>query len=144
VFAEPIRRPLINSTTWQYKQYDAYRSRALRAPYCDKTVFGRGWDVRRSSLKGCDGSKAHSVSPAMVESAVQVVERWIMARLRHHRFASVQSVDDDGSFRNGQIPGGSNDWIGRTPVSLCESTNGRCTLKAAVEVPLGRRAAVGR
>jgi transposase len=29
-----------------------------------------------------------------VEVAVQVVERWIMARLRHHRFASVQSVDD--------------------------------------------------
>jgi transposase len=29
-----------------------------------------------------------------VEVAVQVVERWIMARLRHYRFASVQSVDD--------------------------------------------------
>lgn len=31
---------------------------------------------------------------AKVESAVQVVERWIMARLRHHEFGSVQSVDD--------------------------------------------------
>jgi hypothetical protein len=29
-----------------------------------------------------------------VEVAVQVVERWIMARLRHHRFASVHSVNE--------------------------------------------------
>ncbi len=29
-----------------------------------------------------------------VEVAVQVVERWIMARLRHRQFESVQSVDD--------------------------------------------------
>jgi hypothetical protein len=33
---------------------------------------------------------------------------------------------------------------GRTPVSLCESTSGRCTLKADVDVALGRRAAMGR
>src|ERR1700675_4936139 len=32
---------------------------------------------------------------------------------------------------------------GRTPVSLCESTSGRCTLKADVDVALGRRAAMG-
>jgi len=34
--------------------------------------------------------------------------------------------------------------IGRTPVSLCDSTNGRCSLKAAVDVALGRRAVMGR
>ena len=31
---------------------------------------------------------------AKVESAVQVVERWIMARLRHHKFETVDEVDD--------------------------------------------------
>lgn len=31
---------------------------------------------------------------AKVESAVQVVERWILARLRHHRFETVHEVDD--------------------------------------------------
>lgn len=39
---------------------------------------------------------ARTYSPqdkAKVESAVQVVERWIMARLRHHQFATVHEVD---------------------------------------------------
>lgn len=31
---------------------------------------------------------------AKVESAVQLVERWILARLRHHRFETVHEVDD--------------------------------------------------
>jgi transposase len=31
---------------------------------------------------------------AKVESAVQIVERWILARLRHHRFETVHEVDD--------------------------------------------------
>lgn len=34
-----------------------------------------------------------AIAQTKVEVAVQVVERWVMARLRHHRFASVQSVD---------------------------------------------------
>lgn len=29
-----------------------------------------------------------------VEVAVQIVERWIMARLRHHRFETIESVND--------------------------------------------------
>ncbi len=39
---------------------------------------------------------ARTYSPqdkAKVESAVQVVERWILARLRHHHFATVHEVD---------------------------------------------------
>jgi transposase len=35
----------------------------------------------------------HPRDKPKAESAVQVVERWIMARLRHHRFASVQEVN---------------------------------------------------
>src|SRR5438046_4625741 len=31
---------------------------------------------------------------AKVESAVQVVERWVMARLRHQQFATVHEVND--------------------------------------------------
>ncbi len=41
---------------------------------------------------------ARTYSPqdkAKVESAVQVVERWIMARLRHHRFTTVNEVDEE-------------------------------------------------
>ena len=40
---------------------------------------------------------ARTYSPqdkAKVESAVQVVERWILARLRHHHFATVHEVDE--------------------------------------------------
>ncbi|MDB5842675.1 MAG: integrase core domain protein [Herminiimonas sp.] len=35
----------------------------------------------------------HPQDKAKVESAVQIVERWIMARLRHERFASIHEVD---------------------------------------------------
>jgi transposase len=35
----------------------------------------------------------HPQDKAKVESAVQVVERWIMARLRHQRFARIHEVD---------------------------------------------------
>ncbi|MDB5771350.1 MAG: integrase, partial [Burkholderia sp.] len=35
----------------------------------------------------------HPQDKAKVESTVQVVERWILARLRHERFASVQEVN---------------------------------------------------
>ncbi len=35
----------------------------------------------------------HPQDKAKVESAVQIVERWILARLRHQRFASVQDVN---------------------------------------------------
>lgn len=35
----------------------------------------------------------HPQDKAKVESAVQVVERWILARLRHQRFATVDEVD---------------------------------------------------
>jgi transposase len=35
----------------------------------------------------------HPQDKARVESAVQIVERWIMARLRHHQFASVHEVN---------------------------------------------------
>ncbi|EQD75173.1 integrase catalytic subunit, partial [mine drainage metagenome] len=41
---------------------------------------------------------ARTYSPqdkAKVESAVQVVGRWIMARLRHHRFTTVNEVDEE-------------------------------------------------
>lgn len=41
---------------------------------------------------------ARTYSPqdkAKVESAVQVVERWIMARLRHHRFTTVNEIDGE-------------------------------------------------
>lgn len=36
----------------------------------------------------------HPQDKAKVESAVQVVERWIMARLRHHKFHSIAEVND--------------------------------------------------
>lgn len=36
----------------------------------------------------------HPQDKAKVESAVQVVERWILMRLRHRRFASVDEVND--------------------------------------------------
>ena len=36
----------------------------------------------------------HPQDKAKVESAVQVVERWILMRLRHHRFATVDDVND--------------------------------------------------
>ena len=36
MLAEPIRPPLINSTTSQYKQYFAYRSHSPLDPYRDK------------------------------------------------------------------------------------------------------------
>ncbi len=36
----------------------------------------------------------HPQDKAKVESAVQIVERWIMARLRNHRFASIAEVND--------------------------------------------------
>src|SRR5260370_12990076 len=35
----------------------------------------------------------HPQDKAKAESAVQIVERWIMARPRHHRFASVGEVN---------------------------------------------------
>lgn len=35
----------------------------------------------------------HPQDKAKVESAVQIVERWIMARLRHHTFASIAEVN---------------------------------------------------
>ncbi|MGF6408608.1 hypothetical protein OKW37_000278 [Paraburkholderia sp. MM5482-R2] len=40
MFAEPIRPPLINSTSSQCKQYFANRSRSLFDPYCDKALDG--------------------------------------------------------------------------------------------------------
>lgn len=36
----------------------------------------------------------HPQDKAKVESAVQVVERWILMRLRHHRFANVDDVNE--------------------------------------------------
>ena len=36
----------------------------------------------------------HPQDKAKVESAVQVVERWILMRLRHHRFATVDDVNE--------------------------------------------------
>jgi hypothetical protein len=36
----------------------------------------------------------HPQDKAKVESAVQVVERWILMRLRHRRFASVDDVNE--------------------------------------------------
>ena len=36
----------------------------------------------------------HPQDKAKAESAVQIVERWIMARLRHQQFSSVQQVND--------------------------------------------------
>ena len=42
----------------------------------------------------------HPQDKAKVESAVQIVERWIMARLRHQQFASMHEVNNAIMTRN--------------------------------------------
>jgi hypothetical protein len=73
-------------------------------------------------------SWVESVSSLMQNAAVRLRDADTVGNLPHCRLRT-QPRPNVGS--------------GRVPVSLCESTNGRCSLKPAVDVLLGRPAATG-
>jgi hypothetical protein len=54
------------------------------------------WRTLRATTapRCCRRALRHPQDKAKVESAVQVVERWILMRLRHQRFASVDDVNE--------------------------------------------------
>ncbi|MGF6971401.1 hypothetical protein OKW43_008496 [Paraburkholderia sp. WC7.3g] len=63
MLAEPIRPPLINSTSSQYKQYFAYRSRSLFDPYCDKAVMGAGTGFHADEARRQLGDEQNELVP---------------------------------------------------------------------------------